>query len=309
MYAPVMITTYSRLDHLRQTIEALRRNVLADQTTVFVYVDGPRPGDENKVDAVKSYLATVDGFLAFNVIERWQNLGAHENAKLANYEILQKFGALIRMEDDIVSAPGFLTYMNAALEKYRNNKRVFSVSAYCPPIRIPQGYSSDVFFLRRFNGWGCGIWLDRLESVYRPISVDEFDRFSANKEQVRAFVNGGGKDMLRMLREVAHGRLDAGDISAMYYQFLNDQYTVYPTQSLVQNIGFDGSGVHCGSSSQFDVALSGKLSFNLPDQVFSDARIVRANRKFRDKVRTMSRMYALLDRLGVRGWFQGEQRG
>jgi len=306
MLAPVMITTYTRLDHLRQTIEALRKNDLAKQTTVFVYVDGPCPGDEEKVGAVKSYLATVKGFSAFNIIARQQNLGAHENAKLANYEILQKFGVLIRMEDDIVTAPGFLTYMNAALDKYRDNKGVFSVSAYCPPMRIPKDYPSDVFFLRRFNGWGCGIWLDRLESIYRPISLEEFNRFSANKEQVRAFVSGGGKDMLIMLREVAHGRLDAGDINAMYYQFLNDQYTVYPTQSLVQNIGFDGSGVHCGRGSQFDVVLSQKLSFNLPDDVFPDARIVRAYRKFRDKVRIMSRLYALPDRMRNLAIFRGK---
>jgi len=299
-----MITTYSRLDHLRQTIDALRKNDLAKQTAVFVYVDGPRPGDEEKVGAVKSYLATVEGFAAFNIIERPQNLGAHANAKLANYEILQKFGVLIRMEDDIVTAPGFLTYMNAALDKYRDDKRVLSVSAYCPPIRIPDDYSSDAFFLRRFNGWGCGIWLDRLESVYRPISLDEFNKFSENKEQVRAFVNGGGKDMLIMLREVANGRLDAGDITAMYSQFLNDQYTVYPTKSLVQNIGFDGSGVHCGHGSQFDVVLSNKSTFNLPEEVFADAEIVRANRQFRSKVRMTSRLNALLERMRVRAWFK-----
>lgn len=282
MLAPVMITAYTRLTHLQRAIEALRKNELADETTVFVYLDGPRLGDVEKVDAVRRYLGTVSGFAAFHVVARQQNMGAHENAKCANYEVLERYGKLIRMEDDIVTAPGFLKYMNLALEKYRSDNKVFSISAYCPPVNTPADYPYDAFFIRRFSGWGCGIWRDRLDRVYKQITPEEFKRFAANKELSGAFVEAGGKDMLMMLKAVAHGRLDAGDVVAMYTQFLEDQYTLYPTQSLVQNIGMDGTGVHCDDTDYFDAPLSSKTSFCLPDRLIVDPRIVELHRQYWD---------------------------
>ncbi|HXD11538.1 MAG TPA: hypothetical protein VN653_15850, partial [Anaerolineales bacterium] len=97
-----------------------------------------------------------------------------------------------------------------------------------------------------------------------------------------SFTKAGGKDMLIMLEHVANGRLDAAyDVRCMYTQFMKDQYTVYPTQSLILNIGFDGTGMHCGKTDRFDVALSNKTAFSFPKEVFVDERIVKANRKFR----------------------------
>ncbi|HEY5993179.1 MAG TPA: hypothetical protein VIU46_01110 [Gallionellaceae bacterium] len=282
MLAPVMITTYSRLDHLQRTIEALLKNELAGETSVFVYLDGPRPGDEEKVDAVRRYLGTVGGFGAFHVIARKQNMGAHENAKSANYEILDRYGKIIRMEDDIVTAPGYLKFMNQALERYKDDEKVFSISAYCPPINIPADYPYDVFFIRRFSGWGCGLWRDRLDSIYRPITQEEYEIFAADRKLSQAFVQSGGKDMLLMLKGVASGKLEAGDVMAMYTQFIKDQYTLYPTQSLVQNIGMDGTGVHCDVTDYFEVALSGKTAFNFPEHLVIDDRLVRANREYWD---------------------------
>ncbi len=282
MLAPVMITTYTRLDHLRRTIDALLRNELAGETTVYVYLDGPKPGDEEKVDAVRHYLQTVRGFGEFHLVARERNMGAHENAKSANYEVLDRCGKLIRMEDDIVTAPGYLRFMNLALDRYQDNKQVFSISAYCPPINIPADYPYDAFFVRRFSGWGCGLWRDRLDDIYSHITMEEYERFAADKALSRAFVQSGGKDMLLMLKGVASGKLEAGDVVAMYTQFIKDQYTLYPTESLVQNIGMDGTGVHCDVTNYFDVPLGSKTSFVFPDRMVVDDRIVQANREYWD---------------------------
>ncbi len=282
MLAPVMITTYSRITHLQRTIEALLKNDLAEETTVFVYLDGPRPGDEEKVEAVRRYLATISGFAAFHVVERQKNMGAHENAKCANYEIMDKYGALIRMEDDIVTAPGFLRFMNQALVKYEGDHNVFSISGYCPPIKIPNNYQYDALVLQIFNGWGCGLWRDRLDDAYHQITPEEFKKFAANKKLSRAIVKAGRKDILTMLEAVAHGKLDAADVVSMYTQFLHGQYTLYPTQSLVQNIGMDGSGFHCGNTDYFEGALNRKTTFRLPDQLMVDRRIVKSHRKYWD---------------------------
>ena len=73
-------------------------------------------------------------------------------------------------------------------------------------------------------------------------------------------LKGGGEDLLVMLRNVAYGSLEALDVRFMYTQFMKGQYTIYPTQSLVLNIGFDGTGIHCGKTDRFNVVLSGKTT-------------------------------------------------
>jgi len=279
--APVLIVTYVRLEHLKRTITSLRSNILANQTDLFIASDFQRTdSDADKVTAIRSYLRSVDGFKSVTLYEREKNLGLTENANSALQVIFDKHNRVILMEDDIVTAPGFLTFINEAFERYGANERLFSISGYCPPIEIPSSYRYDAFFLGRMSAWGCGFTKDMYESVLE-ISRKEFDEFAANKKLSRAFVKGGGEDLLVMLKDVAYGSLEAWDVRCMYTQFRKDQYTVYPTQSLVQNIGHDGTGIHCGKSDRFNVTLSDKITYRFPDQIIVDPRIVKANLIFR----------------------------
>jgi hypothetical protein len=224
-------------------------------------------------------LRTVDGFKSVSIVEREKNNRIGNNRGGLRL-LLNRFGKVIFLEEDVVAAPGFLKFMNQALDKYEENKKVFSVVGYCPPIKIPADYPHDVFFLKRCNAWGLGIWKDRYERI-RYITPDEYERFSDDKIRVREFVNGGGEDLMVMLKADAYGKIDAGDVKAMYAQFLSDQYTVYPRKSLTSNMGFDGSGTYCHSTARFNVVLSDQFSFTFPDDVVVDERIVESNRKFR----------------------------
>ena len=51
--APIAVSTYARPQHLQQTIAALQKNTLAQQSELFVFSDAPKPGDEDKVEAVR----------------------------------------------------------------------------------------------------------------------------------------------------------------------------------------------------------------------------------------------------------------
>jgi hypothetical protein len=277
--APIGVSAYVRLQHLQQNIAALQRNGLAEQSDLFVFSDAARPGDEAKVAAVRSYLMTIDGFKNVCIVEREKN-GRTENNRGGLRLLLNRFGKVIFLEEDVVAAPGFLKFMNQALDKYAENKKVFSVVGYCPPIKIPADYPHDVFFLKRCNAWGLGIWKDRYDRI-RYITPDEYEQFSADTNRVREFVNGGGEDLMVMLKADAYGKIDAGDVKAMYAQFLSDQYTVYPCKSLTSNMGFDGTGTYCASTTRFNVLLSPQSSFSFPDDVVVDQRIVESNRQFR----------------------------
>ena len=279
---PVIIFTYVRLDHLKRTITSLQNNILAEQTDLFIASDSHRTESEaDRVIAVRNYLRSVDGFKSVTIFEREKNFGMMENFYSGTKAIFNNHNRLIVLEEDIVTAPGFLKFMNEAFEKYGGNEKVFSITGYCPPIKIPPSYQHDAFFLGRMNTWGCGITKDRYESV-REITRKEFDEFTANKMKSRAFVKGGGNDLLRKLKKVAYGLTEAWDVQCMYTQFLKNQYTVYPTQSLTLNIGFDGTGVHCTKTDGFVVTLSDKTTFRFPDDPVVDPQIVKANLAFRN---------------------------
>ena len=296
--APIGVSTYVRLEHLQQNIAALQKNSLAEQSELFVFSDAPSPGDEARVAAVRSYLRTVDGFKNVCIVERKKNSRTKNNRGGLSL-LLNRYGKVIFLEEDVVATPGFLRFMNQALDKYEKNKKVFSVAGYCPPIEIPADYPHDVFFLKRCSAWGLGIWKDRFDSI-RYITPDEYEQFSADSNRVREFVNGGGEDLMVMLKADAYGKIDAGDVKAMYAQFLSDQYTVYPRKSLTSNMGFDGSGTYCFSTTRFNVALSDQFSFSLPDDVVVDQRIVESNRKFRAVPGYASRLMEKLLRISRR---------
>lgn len=280
--APVLIATYDRLEHLKKTINSLRSNLLAEQTDLFITSDFQRSDSEaNKVAAVRSFLKNIDGFKSVTVFTPEKNLGVVKICTLAIQFIFEKFDRFIIMNDDIVTAPGFLKFVNEAFGRYEGNERVFSISGYCPPIQIPSSYRFDAFFLPRMSSWGCAMMKDRCESV-REITKKEFDEFTANKKLSRAFVEDCGKEVLWMLKHVAYGSLEAWDVRCVYTQFMEGQYTVYPTQSLVQNIGLDGTGMHCGKTDRYNVTLSDKTTFHFPDELIVDPWIVRANSKFSD---------------------------
>lgn len=280
---PVLVFTYTRLEHLRRTVNMLRRNLLADETDLVLASDHPRTeADAPAVAAVRRFLRKVTGFRSVTLIERDTNLGPADNCFSALRMMFEQHDRFVLMEDDIVTAPGFLTFMNQALARFGDDPRLFSVSGYCPPLGVPPPADVDAFFLGRMSAWGCGMTRAMFDSVLPDVTAAQYDALAADPAQSAALVARGGDDLLAMLNNVAHRRKDAWDVRCMYTQFLRDQYTLYPCDSLVLNTGHDGSGVHAGKTDRFDVPLSRRTSFRLPDQVAADPRYVEANLRFRN---------------------------
>src|SRR6185436_10465038 len=179
---PVLIVTYDRLEHLKRTITSLQANVCAEQTDLFIASDYQRTDSEaSKVAAVRNYLKSIDGFRSITVFAREKNFGVVDNSNSALQCIFSKFDRFIIMNDDLVTAPGFLKFTNEAFEKYRDNERVFSITGYCPPIRIPSTYQYDAFFLGRMSAWGCAMTKDKYDSI-QDITRDQYDEFVSDKE-------------------------------------------------------------------------------------------------------------------------------
>jgi hypothetical protein len=279
LLAPVGVSTYKRLNHLQQTIAALSRNNLAKQTKLFIFSDAPKVGDENAVADVREYIKSIQGFSDVTVMERESNSRVENNRGGMNY-LLDQFGKMIYLEEDVVSAPGFLTFMNDALDKYGDQPNILSISGYCPPNIVSKSFSKDTFLLMRFNAWGFGITKEKFKCV-QSISKNEIISVEHNRAQRKRFQRKIGADALIMAGRDAFHVFDAFDVKAMFSQFKNDMYTVYPRRSLTLNIGNDGSGIHCNTDSRFDVSLWNRMSFALPARPAEVPEIERRHSNFR----------------------------
>ena len=254
--APIGLSAYGRVKHLRQTVDALRENEGAKESVLYIFSDAPKPGDEEKVTAVRSYLRTISGFRDVHIVERTVNNRA-ENNRGGMRMLLEKYGKMIFLEEDVVTAPSFLKFMNDSLEVYRGDARVFAVNAYTPPIAIPERYPHLVMLLPRFSAWGFGIWKERYDEIIMDISPGMYDDVRCSGRGGQAY-SRGGDDALTQLWLQTYGYIDALDVRIDYTMYVKGrQYVVCPVRSLAHSTGCDGSGEHwVQPTRKYDVMLS-----------------------------------------------------
>lgn len=293
MRAPIVLFTYDRPHHTRQTVEALAANDGARESDLFVYSDGPRTADnEEAVQTVREYLRTVRGFKSVTLIEREENRGLASSVIAGVGEVLSRTTSVIVMEDDLLTSRNFLQFVNAALATYEQRPDVFSVTGYNYPLDIPSTYPEDAYLSYRSSSWGWGTWRDRWSRV--DWSISDYAEFLRDPEAQERF-RRGGDDLQPMLELQMSGKLDSWSIRFDYAHYRHDAFCVHPVVSKVQNIGFDGSGVHCTETDDYDVELDpGDRPFELPRDLRLDQTALRAfDRKFRPSRASAAKLSSL----------------
>ncbi|MDO8610865.1 MAG: glycosyltransferase, partial [bacterium] len=145
-YAPIILFVYARPHHTKKTIEALLDNSEAVNSDLIIFSDGPKSNQEYQVvNEVRSYISLITGFKSITLHFNDSNLGLAESIIHGVTSILKKHEQVIVLEDDIVTSPFFLKYMNEALEKYKNNNNVASIHGYIYPVDISL---PETFFLQ-----------------------------------------------------------------------------------------------------------------------------------------------------------------
>ena len=240
-YAPVLIHTYTRLEHLKKTIGALLDNDLACSTDLFIASDAPKENkDERDVLLVRKYIQSIQGFKSVNIILRDRNFGLYLNAATLAEEIYKKTDRLIAVEEDLIVGKGFLRYINDGLNLYKADKSVFAICGYLDK-SVSLNSSSGAVLLPGFNAWGYGIWRERFYEV--PNFVDLATEFLQNPAMfIRMNLNR--PDLLLGVRAVSNG-LTAADLAYLLHMIKTKKRCLFPSYSLVRNIGNDGTGENC----------------------------------------------------------------
>ncbi len=240
--APVAVFAYNRPQHLRQAIDSLRGNALAARTDLHVFSDGPANDIQRQpVQEVRRYARAIDGFSSVVVHEAPDNAGLAASVIKGVDQLCRDYGHVIVVEDDLVVSPHFLAYMNEALQRYRDDKRVMQISGHMFPVK-PGNYA-DALFLPFTTSWGWASWARAWEK-FDP-TASGFQSLVHDRQRRHRFNMNGAYDYYSMLGSQLRGRIDSWAIRWNLSVFMHDGLVLYPRRTLVQNRGFDGSGVHC----------------------------------------------------------------
>jgi len=244
MLAPIALFVYNRLHHTKKVIEALKKNTLAPATSLIIFSDGPKNNEDSlkKVAELREYIYTISGFKSVEIIKRLENMGLARSIISGVTGVIEKYGQVIVVEDDLITSPHFLKYMNDGLEIYKNDNKVISIHGYVYPVKeqLP-----ETFFLKGADCWGWATWKrgwDLFEAdgqkLLRELEV---------KKLIKEFDFDNSYPYTKMLRDQIRGNNNSWAIRWYASAFLKNKLTLYPGKSLIANIGFDGSGTHCGS--------------------------------------------------------------
>lgn len=249
--APVVLFVYNRPQHTQRTIAALLANTLAEQTHVIIYSDAARTDAHvPQVEAVRKYVRGLKGFLSIKIVERNHNYGLADSIIEGVTRACEDYGKVIVLEDDLETSPHFLTYMNDALDRYAETDKVMHVSGCSYPISPIAG--QDTYFLQVPLCWGWATWKRAWDSFERDLSI--MDEFSS--EMIREFDFDDTYPYWAQLELNRDGKIRTWFVFWYARIFRMAGLCLFPSRSLVKNVGFDSSGVNCDATDVYDVTVS-----------------------------------------------------
>jgi hypothetical protein len=247
--APIALFVYNRPVHARRTLSALKKNALSSESRLVIYSDGPKEGTGNErlVAETRRVIREQDWCGEVRIVESSANKGLARSVIEGITQVLHEDERVIVMEDDLVTSEHFLRYMNEGLELYEDEMSVASIHGYVydTGVELP-----DYFFIRGADCWGWATWR-RAWALFNPDGANLLGEIE-RKGLGSLFDFNGTYPYRKMLRDQIDGKNSSWAIRWYASAFLAGAYTLYPGRSLVANIGFDGSGTHCGGTDMSD---------------------------------------------------------
>ncbi len=295
--APIVLFVYNRPWHTQQTVETLQKNELSDRSDLFIYSDAPKDEQsEEAVQKVRKYIHTIDGFKTVTIRIGEKNLGLADSIIDGVSKVVNKYGRVIVLEDDLVTSPYFLRFMNDALNKYANNDNIASISGFIEPIvGLPEN-----FFLEKGSSWGWATWEKTWNSFEKDANRLLFEINRSKKK--KQFDLDGTFSFYSMLLNQIDGKIDSWAIRWYASNFINKKLHLMPGKSLVRNIGHDGSGTHCVKNSYYDMVLSldhqvNLVTIDIVENTHAREMIISFYKKKRSKTNSFKTQFRRLRKL------------
>lgn len=296
-YSPVILFVYNRPDNTLKTLEALANNEGANKTDLFVFADAAKsPEDKDSVESVREIIRKISGFKSVSLRLRRKNYGLAKNIIEGVTEVSKKYPQFIVLEDDMLTSPYFLNFMNLALHYYKNNKNIWHISGGNHPIKT-NGLADIFLFQVPLWSWGWATWSNRwkffeknTEELIAEFNDDDINRFNLNLRNTDIFWS-----------QVIGNKKGTINTWAVYWYatvFKKNGISICPSKTYVKNIGRDGTGVHREVSSMENnnnLSIKKRVSFKVNE--ISNQLAIKRLRAFYKKTYKRSFFRKVISRL------------
>ena len=252
---PVIIILYNRPEHSFELLNSISKAYNYKKHIFYIYCDGPKNShDQEKITEINKILKNFKKKLTLKVFFRKKNLGLQNNIIKSISSVLKKYDKAIILEDDLILSPNFFLFMESALNKYKNSKKVLQISGYSYPI----DYNNFHYFLPLTSCWGWGItkknWIEFL-NFYKNYDIleEKYLIIKKSKNLKNSFNINNSYNYFAMLENFFKKKVNSWGIIFYLYLFIENKISLFPNTSLVKNNGFDGTGNHKSKTDVFNI--------------------------------------------------------
>lgn len=278
--APLVVFVYKRLNCTKNMLKSVNENRMAGETDLFIFSDGPKTKEEEeKVNEVREYIKYFSANCNFRnvfVIESESNKGLAASVISGVTEVIQKYGKVIVVEDDLQVSNNFLDFMNDCLNFYADNLKIWSIGGTSLALKALEGYKHDVYACYRATSHGWATWNDRWKLV--DWDLTDYEEFMKDRKRKKRFKKAGA-DVIEALKNQKEGKTDSWAIRWCYQQSKENTFTILPVNNMVKIGGWGEDATHCDVD-RFHTQISDKAcNYSLADVTINE-KIMRDFRKY-----------------------------
>jgi hypothetical protein len=296
--APIALFVYNRPEHTRRTISYLKKNLLADESRLYIFSDGAKTAaDKENVEKVRQIALETTGFKSVKIITSEQNMGLANSIISGVSRLVNEYGKVIVFEDDLLSSPYTLRYFNEALKRYEQDDEVMHIGAYM--FDLEDKGLPEAFFFRAAFSWGWATW-GRAWKSFEPDIDALINQFDAQK--ITQFSIEGSMNFWKQMLDFKSGKNNSWAIRWYASIFLKGGLTLNPLHSLIHNIGHDGSGVHSNIENTYKVQIAQKPVMHYPSLLQENIAAYQAIKHFlkNRKGNLLQRGFRLIRQMGIK---------
>lgn len=240
--APIVIFCYNRPSLLKQTVDALLCNSLAIQSDLIIYCDGPKSlatvDTLKSIEEVRLYSDSIQGFKSVLVVKSDNNKGLQTSVIEGLNKVFECYESAIIVEDDVVTSPFFLDFMNKALVNYKQESKILSIGSW------NYYYETQAnFFNHMPDTIAWATWKDRW-ALFEPDGHKLYNQL-VEKKLMDKFNLNGNFNFENMLVQQFEGKVSSWAIRWTALAVLKNTVTLYPKISLSKHIGFGIDSTNC----------------------------------------------------------------
>ena len=250
--APIVVFVYNRPWHTEQTLNDLMQNDLADQSVLFIYADGPKENATDEqieiIKKVRQIIRNKQWCKEVHIIEAEINKGLADAIIDGVTKIVNEFGKVIVLEDDLVTSKYFLRFMNDALHIYESNAGIMQVNGYMFPIKTVG--TGSAIILPMISSWGWATW-KRAWDLFDP-NATGYEDLKINKKLSFEFdLDNSYPNTQMLLTQMEENKINSWAIRWWWSVFKAKGLSIFPDHSLVNNIGFGKEATHTINENPF----------------------------------------------------------